>query len=82
MLFMQMDQNKNLTAYKPKIQHLFLAKARKMTVISSSQLTHQVHLNLVMVTVQTCKWPVPILPEIFFNGTEAAQTRPSNVDAI
>ena len=29
-----------------KIQHLFLVKAREMTVISSSQLTHQVHLDL------------------------------------
>ena len=34
------------TAYQTKIQHLFLVKAGKMTVISLSQLTHQVHLDL------------------------------------
>ena len=34
------------TAYQTKIQHLFLVKAGKMTLISSSQLTHQVHLDL------------------------------------
>ena len=44
-------------AYQTKIQQLFLVKGRKMIVISSSQLTHQVHrdldlgLDLVMATV-------------------------------
>ena len=41
------------TAYMYKIQQLFLVKTRKITVISSSQLTHQVQLglDLVMATV-------------------------------
>ena len=39
------------TAYQTKFQPLFLVKARKMTVISSSQLTHKVDLDLVMATV-------------------------------
>ena len=41
-----MDQNKNWTAFHTKIQHLFLVKGGKMKVMSSSQLTHQVHLDL------------------------------------
>ena len=58
-----MDQNKNRTAYQMKIQHLFLVKVGKMTVISLSQLTHQVHLDLdlgldlVMATVGLGKRP-------------------------
>ena len=40
-------------AYQTRIQQLFFVKGRKMTMISLSQLTHQVHLDLdlVMATV-------------------------------
>ena len=31
-----------------------------------------------MYTYQTCKWPVPQLPVLIFNGTEAALTPPAS----